>query len=184
MGRKIFTRGAVAGLWQEGLISGEMHLGIGEEGINAGVLDHLGDGDAVALDHRGTAGMLLHGVDAAAIIKECMGIEDGLCGGMGGHMHMFSKDHLAASSGIVGSSGPAACGFALMERTGCLLVVDDDYRDFGLTGELAAAVLESGLPARYARVAVEGTIPFDPVRERAALPNVDRICEAVRGLMK
>ncbi len=71
-----------------------------------------------------------------------------------------------------------------VKRTGCLLVVDDDYRDFGLTGELAAAVLESGLPARYARVAVEGTIPFDPVRERAALPNVDRICEAVRGLMK
>lgn len=104
---------AIAGLWQEGLISGEMHLGIGEEGINAGVLDHLGDGDAVALDHRGTAGMLLLGVDATSIIKECMGAEDGLCGGMGGHMHMFSKDHLVASSGIVGSSGPAACGFAL-----------------------------------------------------------------------
>ncbi len=104
---------AIAGLWHEGLISGEMHLGIGEEAINAGVLDHLGDGDAVALDHRGTAGMLLMGVEAAAIIKECMGVEDGLCGGMGGHMHMFSKDHLAASSGIVGSSGPAACGFAL-----------------------------------------------------------------------
>jgi len=104
---------AIAGLWQEGLVSGEMHLGIGEEGVNAGVLDHLGDGDAVALDHRGTAGMLLRGVEAAAIIKECMGLEDGLCGGMGGHMHLFSKDHLAASSGIVGSSGPAACGFAL-----------------------------------------------------------------------
>lgn len=104
---------AIAGLWHEGLISGEMHLGIGEEGINAGVLDHLGEGDAVALDHRGTAGMLLLGVDAAAIIKECIGAVDGLCGGMGGHMHMFSKDHLAASSGIVGSSGPAACGFAL-----------------------------------------------------------------------
>ncbi len=71
-----------------------------------------------------------------------------------------------------------------VERTGCLLVVDDDYRDFGLTGELAATVLEAGLPARFARVAVEGTIPFDPIRERAALPNVDRICEAVRRLMK
>jgi TPP-dependent pyruvate/acetoin dehydrogenase alpha subunit len=104
---------AIAELWHEGRISGEMHLGIGEEGINAGVLDHLGDGDAVALDHRGTAGMVLRGVDVAAIIKECMGAADGLCGGMGGHMHLYSKDHLAAASGIVGAAGPAACGFAL-----------------------------------------------------------------------
>jgi TPP-dependent pyruvate/acetoin dehydrogenase alpha subunit len=115
--RKVLTcrrvEEAIAGLWHEGRISGEMHLGIGEEGINAGVLDHLGDGDAVALDHRGTAGMVLRGVDLAAIVKECMGAADGLCGGMGGHMHMYSKDHLAASSGIVGASGPAACGFAL-----------------------------------------------------------------------
>lgn len=104
---------AIAGLWHEGRISGEMHLGIGEEGINAGVLDHLGVGDAVALDHRGTAGMVLRGVDLAAIVKECIGAADGLCGGMGGHMHLYSKEHLSASSGIVGAAGPAACGFAL-----------------------------------------------------------------------
>jgi TPP-dependent pyruvate/acetoin dehydrogenase alpha subunit len=104
---------AIAVLWHEGRISGEMHLGIGEEGINAGVLDHLGDDDAVALDHRGTAGMVLRGVDLAAIVKECIGTADGLCGGMGGHMHLFSKRHLAASSGIVGAAGPTACGFAL-----------------------------------------------------------------------
>ncbi|MCG6877613.1 MAG: thiamine pyrophosphate-dependent dehydrogenase E1 component subunit alpha [Deltaproteobacteria bacterium] len=104
---------AIAGLWYEGRVSGEMHLGIGEEGINAGVLDHLGDGDAVALDHRGTAGMVLRGVDLAAIVKECIGAADGLCGGNGGHMHLYSKEHLAASSGIVGAAGPTACGFAL-----------------------------------------------------------------------
>jgi pyruvate dehydrogenase E1 component alpha subunit len=44
-------------------------------------------------------------------------LEDGLCGGMGGHMHLFSKDHLAASSGIVGSAGPGAAGFALAAQT-------------------------------------------------------------------
>lgn len=104
---------AIARLWHEGRIPGEMHLGIGEEGINVGVLDHVGEGDAVALDHRSTAGMVLMGVDPAAIIKECLGRPDGLCAGMGGHMHLFSKEHLAASSGIVGASGPAACGFAM-----------------------------------------------------------------------
>ncbi len=104
---------AMAVLWHEGRISGEMHLGIGEEGINVGVLSHLKEGDALALDHRCTAGMILRGVEIAAIIKECLGRADGLCGGMGGHMHLYSKDHLAASSGIVGAAGPAACGFAL-----------------------------------------------------------------------
>ena len=39
-------------------------------------------------------------------------------------------------------------------RTGRLLVVDEDYRDYGLSGELAATLLEAGLTARYARVAI------------------------------
>ena len=69
-------------------------------------------------------------------------------------------------------------------RTGRLLVVDEDYRDYGLTGELEATILEAGLTARYARVAVEGTIPFNLARERAVLPNVERIAAAARCLMK
>ena len=71
-----------------------------------------------------------------------------------------------------------------VRRTGRLLVVDEDYRDFGLTGELAATILEAGLTARYARVAVEGTIPFDPARERMALPNVERIVTAAQRLVE
>jgi pyruvate dehydrogenase E1 component alpha subunit len=50
------------------------------------------------------------------MLKEMLGREDGLCGGQGGHMHLFSPDHLAASSGIVGSSGPLAVGFALAAK--------------------------------------------------------------------
>lgn len=69
-------------------------------------------------------------------------------------------------------------------RTGRLLVVDEDYREFGLTGELAATVLEAGLTPRFARVAVESTIPFDPAREQAALPNVERIAAAARRLVE
>lgn len=107
---------AIAALWHEGRISGEMHLGIGEEGICAGVIAHLGDGDALALDHRGTAPLVMRGVDPVAVIAECLGRPDGLCGGMGGHMHMMSKDHLAAASGIVGAAGPMACGFALAHQ--------------------------------------------------------------------
>ena len=106
----------ISKLWQEGRISGEMHLGIGEEGIVAGVVDHLSDGDAIAADHRSTPPMVMHGVDPTAIVAECLGSEAGLGRGIGGHMHLMSKDHLAAASGIVGSSGPLACGFALAHQ--------------------------------------------------------------------
>ncbi len=104
---------AVKRLWEAGKISGEMHLGIGEEAIAAGVISHLVEGDALALDHRGTPPLLMRGVDPLSILRELLGYPDGLCGGMGGHMHLFSPAHLAASSGIVGASGPAAVGFAI-----------------------------------------------------------------------
>jgi pyruvate dehydrogenase E1 component alpha subunit len=104
---------AIAKLWHDGLISGELHLGTGEEAIIAGVVAQLRDGDAMALDHRGTAPLLMRGVDPILILRELLGYPDGLCGGMGGHMHLFSKEHLAASSGIVGAAGPTAAGFAL-----------------------------------------------------------------------
>lgn len=110
---------AIAKLWYDGLISGEMHLGTGEEAIIAGVVSHLREGDAMALDHRGTAALLMRGVDPVLILRELLGYEDGLCGGMGGHMHLFSKEYLAASSGIVGTEGPTAAGFALAAQHLC-----------------------------------------------------------------
>jgi TPP-dependent pyruvate/acetoin dehydrogenase alpha subunit len=103
----------VTRLWQEGRIPGEMHLGVGEEAIAAGVVSQLEEGDAMALDHRGTPALVIRGVNPVLLLQEFLGQPDGLCGGMGGHMHLFSKEHLAASSGIVGASGPTAAGFAL-----------------------------------------------------------------------
>lgn len=107
---------AVVQLWHEGRISGEMHLSIGEEAIVAGTVLQLQEGDAMALDHRGTSPLVMRGVDMDLLLREFLGRPDGLCGGKGGHMHLFSKAHLAASSGIVGASGPTAAGFALAAR--------------------------------------------------------------------
>lgn len=104
---------AVATLWHRGLVSGEMHLGTGEEAVNAGVIAHLRDGDAIALDHRGTSPLLMRGLDPKLLMRELLGLPGGICSGKGGHMHLYSKEYLAASSGIVGSSGPAATGFAI-----------------------------------------------------------------------
>ncbi len=104
---------AVRQIWKDGKISGEMHLGLGEEAIMAGIVSQLIEGDAMALDHRGTAPMLIRGVDPLSLLREFMGQADGLCNGMGGHMHLFAPEKLIASSGIVGAAGPAAAGFAL-----------------------------------------------------------------------
>jgi TPP-dependent pyruvate/acetoin dehydrogenase alpha subunit len=103
----------VKAYWEKGLISGEMHMSAGEEGVIAGVVSHLQEGDALALDHRGTAPLLMRGVDPVLLLKEFMGRTDGLCRGQGGHMSLFSPQHLAAASSIVGASGPKAAGFAL-----------------------------------------------------------------------
>jgi pyruvate dehydrogenase E1 component alpha subunit len=107
---------AVTRLWKDGMISGEMHLSIGEEAVVAGTVLQLQDGDAVALDHRGTSPLVMRGVNMGLLLREFLGQATGLCGGQGGHMHLFSKEHLAASSGIVGASGPTAAGFALAAR--------------------------------------------------------------------
>jgi len=65
-----------------------------------------------------------------------------------------------------------------------LLVVDEDYEAFGLSGELAAVVLEADLSIKFARVCTQTTIPYARHLEDEALPNVERICCAARDLMQ
>jgi pyruvate dehydrogenase E1 component beta subunit len=70
-----------------------------------------------------------------------------------------------------------------VRKTGRLVVVDEDYRDFGLSGELAAVTLEAGLTPGFARVCCEETLPYSRHLEDAALPSVARIARAVRAVM-
>jgi pyruvate dehydrogenase E1 component beta subunit len=70
-------------------------------------------------------------------------------------------------------------------RTGRMLVVDEDYERFGLSGELAAAVLEGvDAPVRYGRVCTRTTIPYARHLEDRTLPNVARICAGIRRLVR
>ncbi|MHA2032319.1 MAG: thiamine pyrophosphate-dependent enzyme, partial [Candidatus Kariarchaeaceae archaeon] len=69
-------------LWEEGKIFGEMHLGIGEEAIVAGIVSQLRDGDSLALDHRGTPPLLMRGVDPVKLLLEFLGNSRGLCAGL------------------------------------------------------------------------------------------------------
>jgi pyruvate dehydrogenase E1 component beta subunit len=66
----------------------------------------------------------------------------------------------------------------LARRTGRVVVVDEDYRRGGLSGEIAAVVAEAGVTAAFARVATDGTIPYARHLEAEVLPNVGRIVSA------
>lgn len=70
-----------------------------------------------------------------------------------------------------------------VSKSGRLLVVDEDYREFGLSGEVAASVLEAGLAFKYGRVCTESTIPYSRDMEDAALPGTRRIIEAAKKLL-
>jgi acetoin:2,6-dichlorophenolindophenol oxidoreductase subunit beta len=69
-------------------------------------------------------------------------------------------------------------------RSQRLLVVDEDYEGFGLSGELAAVALEADLVFKFARVCTQMTIPFARDLEDKTLPNVKRIVEACERLVE
>jgi len=69
-------------------------------------------------------------------------------------------------------------------RTGHVVIVDEDYVRGGLSGEIAAVIGEAGVDAAYARVTCESTIPFARDLEDDVLPNVGRIADAVRSVLK
>jgi pyruvate/2-oxoglutarate/acetoin dehydrogenase E1 component len=72
-------------------------------------------------------------------------------------------------------------------KTGRLLVVDEDYQSFGLSGEIAATVAETDpgmLRAPVRRVAVPDVpIPYAHALESAVLPTRERITAAARELV-
>lgn len=75
---------------------------------------------------------------------------------------------------------------ASVEKTGRLVVVDEDYQSFGLSAELVVRVLETSGPAAlggFARVAEPDVpIPAALPLEEQVIPSVDRIVSAVTSL--
>jgi pyruvate/2-oxoglutarate/acetoin dehydrogenase E1 component len=68
-------------------------------------------------------------------------------------------------------------------KTGRMLVIDEDYEGFGLSGELAAVALESDIPVKYRRVCTQTTIPYARHLEDQTLPSTQRIITAAHELM-
>ncbi|WP_375739716.1 alpha-ketoacid dehydrogenase subunit beta [Pseudomonas boanensis] len=75
---------------------------------------------------------------------------------------------------------------ASVRKTGRLIVVDEDYHSFGVSGEIIASVVEHDigmLKARPQRVAFPDIpIPFTPPMEQWALPSAAKIVAAYLNL--
>lgn len=76
--------------------------------------------------------------------------------------------------------------FNSVKKTGRLIVVDEDYQSYGLTGEIIATIAErdiSVLKASPKRVAYPDIpIPFSRPMEQFALPNPDKIVAAFHAM--
>ena len=88
----------------KGMLAGNIHLSIGQEGAEAGAFAAIGPQDYFTSTHRGHGHAIARGADAKLAMAELFGKETGYCKGKGGSMHiadMKKMNHLGAN-GIVG----------------------------------------------------------------------------------
>jgi TPP-dependent pyruvate/acetoin dehydrogenase alpha subunit len=98
----------------EGLVHGTTHLCNGQEAVCAGVAKTLRDDDYVSYTYRGHGHCLARGMDLEAAFAELFGRETGVCGGLGGSMHLTDIGRgLIGAFGIVGAGLPVAVGAGL-----------------------------------------------------------------------
>ena len=74
-----------------------------------------------------------------------------------------------------------------LQKTGRLVVVDEDYERCGFSAEVAAIAAEKGfrhLEAPVSRVATPNVpIPYSPVLEKHVLPDKEKIIRGIKGVL-
>jgi len=178
--------------FKAGKLPGPVHLYIGQEAVAVGICQHLTDKDWIASTHRGHGHFLAKGGDPARMLAEVYGRETGICGGLGGSMHVadFSK-------GIIGANGIVGGGIAL--TTGAALAAQLDGEGVVGVAFFGDGAANQGVMAEALNVAALWKLPlvlvcenngfseFSPSDTVTAGPIFDRgrpygvACEAVDG---
>lgn len=103
--------------YEEGHISGTVHVSIGQEAVAAGVIGALEDRDKVISHHRGHGHAIARGVPVESLMAELCGRSCGSSGGKGGSMHITDIDRgFLGTMAVVGSAVPVATGVALASK--------------------------------------------------------------------
>lgn len=120
------TEEQLASDFKVGRLPGPVHLYIGQEAVAVGVCAHLDDADRMTSTHRGHGHYLAKGGELRAMFAEVYGRATGICGGMGGSMHVADFDRgILGANGIVGGGIALAAGAALaaqLDRQGNVAV--------------------------------------------------------------
>jgi pyruvate dehydrogenase E1 component alpha subunit len=98
-------------------IKGFCHLYIGQEAVAVGAAAALKPEDYMVSAYREHGHILARGADPTAIMAELFGKETGITKGVGGSMHMASRDlNFFGGYGIVGGHIPLAAGAAFAAK--------------------------------------------------------------------
>jgi len=101
-------------MFSQGKVHGTTHLCIGEEATGTGTTFALKKEDYIYASHRGHGQAIGKGIPIDLMMAEILAKETGVNHGRGGSMHIadFPSGVLGAN-GIMGASGPLACGVGL-----------------------------------------------------------------------
>ena len=102
---------------KEGIITGPVHLGVGQEAIAVGVSQSLIKSDRIFGAHRSHSHILSVDGNLHKLFAEVLGKKTGFSGGMGGSMHLVSKSKgFLGSVPIVSGTVPLALGAGLAAK--------------------------------------------------------------------
>lgn len=171
-----------------GYVHGTTHLCQGQEAVSVGTVLALREDDYLTYTYRGHGPCIARGMSAEGAFAEIFGRASGVCGGLGGSMHLTDMDlGLIGSFAIVGAGLPVAVGAAMTaERQGKGQVAITYFGDgstniggFHESMNLAAAwslpiifVCENNLYGEY--TPIRATTPIDDIAIRAdsyAMPS-------------
>lgn len=103
--------------YMRGEIAGFLHLAIGEEAANVGMMVPLRPDDDVISHYRSHGQALARGLEPGPVMAELFGRATGVSKGQGGSMHLASKEHhFWGGHAIVGGHIPVAVGMALAHQ--------------------------------------------------------------------
>jgi TPP-dependent pyruvate/acetoin dehydrogenase alpha subunit len=174
-------------LFQEGLVKGTSHLGIGQEAVAVGFAVSMRAEDLMYCSYRGHVHTLLRGAPMTALMAELLGRATGICGGKGGSMHLTDVAHGAMGSyAIVGAHLPIAAGaaWAAQERgTGQVVVCffGDGTTNIGAFHEALNLAVVWNLPVIFV---CENNLymEYTPIRSVTAVENPAADRAAAYGL--
>ena len=103
----------------KGLITGSVHVCIGQEAIAVGACQAIKKTDHIVCSHRGHGQCISKGAKTDRMLAELYGRETGYCHGRGGSMHVADVSlGILGANGIVGGGIPIAAGSGLASKLG------------------------------------------------------------------